>query len=155
MTYFTVHRQHCCSDWIWKYAKEFKAYKTNQNEWFLATDRFMVDYSIHNFSSWPNECPRSLLRRSLERLKNVCVDESQEALLRQPHIGQFFGIRTPINSSSSDSSYSSESAESSFTGITSLASDLSGDTILSIGMLSDSEFSVGESDESLGCSSVR
>jgi hypothetical protein len=61
---------------------------------------------------------------------------------------QFFGIREPVNSTSSDSSYSNESVESSFTDLTSLASDLSGDTILSFGMLSDSEFPVGDLDDS-------
>ena len=64
----------------------------------------------------------------------------------QPRIDQFFGICNPINSLGSDSSYSVESIDSSFTDLLSFASDLSGDTILSFGMLSDSEFPVGELD---------
>jgi hypothetical protein len=136
-----------------KYIEEFQAYKANQNEWFRATDRFMVDYSLHDFLSWPRDRRRSLLT-TLKRLKNVYANECEQALWCQPCINQFFGIRDIINSSSSDSSYLVESVESSFTDLASLASDLSGDTILSFGVLSDSEFPIGELDDSSGYSSA-
>ncbi len=130
-----------------KYIDEFQAYKANQNEWFRATDRFMVDYSLHDFLSWPRKRRRSLLT-TLKRLKDVYTNECKQALRCQPRIDQFFGIRESVNSTSSDGSYSDESAESSFTDLTSLASDLSGDTILSFGVLSDSEFPVGDFNDS-------
>ena len=46
-----------------KYIEEFQAYKVTQNEWFHATDGFMVDYSLHDFLSWPRECRRTLLSK--------------------------------------------------------------------------------------------
>jgi hypothetical protein len=62
-----------------KYIEEFQAYKANQNEWFRVTDRFMVDYSLHDFLSWPRDRWRSLLTK-LKRLKNVYMDECEQAL---------------------------------------------------------------------------
>ena len=60
----------------------------------------------------------------------------------------------PVNSLSSNSSYPDESVESSFTDLTSIASDLCGDIILSFDVLSDSEFPVGELDDSSRYSSA-
>ena len=113
----------------------------------------MVDHNLHEFLSWPCERRRSFLT-ILERLKKVYTDECEVALQCQPCIDQYFGIRVPANLSSSDSSYSYMSSDSSTIDLMAIASDLSGDTILSFGVLSDSEFPVNESDGSSEYSSA-
>ena len=94
----------------------------------------MLDIQLQDFLSWPRDRRRSLLQ-TWERLKRTYSSENDAQLLTQRRINTFFDVRVPPDLQSLDSSYSpSDMSES--TDYTSLASDLSGDTLLPIGSLS-------------------
>jgi hypothetical protein len=102
----------------------------------------MIDVSLNDFLSWPRDRRRSLLH-TWERLKKVYSSENDAQLRVRQHIDIFFAIRVPPDRNDSDESYSpSEISDS--TDYTSLASDLSGDTILSLGVILSSDESICE-----------
>ena len=80
--------------------------------------------------------------------------KTNATLLRQHRVDTFFDIRIPLEQLASDSSYVPSATDSSVsTDFTSLATDISGDTILSFGMLSVNDFSadidLSDGDESV------
>jgi hypothetical protein len=75
-----------------------------------------------------------------ERLKKVYSSENIAQLRTQRRIDTFFDIRVPPDRDDSDDSYSSSDMSDS-SDSTSFASDLSGDTILSFGVLLSSDMS--------------
>jgi len=122
--------------------EQFLEFKRNQTEWFRSTDHFMLDVSLNDFLSWPRDRRRSLLQ-TWERLKKVYSSENDAQLRVQQRIDTFFAIRVPPDRNDSDESYSlSDMSDSS--DYTSLASDLSGDTILSFGVILSSDESICE-----------
>jgi hypothetical protein len=90
---------------------------------------------------------KKLYKRSLlhtwERLKNVYSSENDAQLRVQRRIDTFFEIRVPPDRNDSDDSYSPSDMSDS-TDFTSLASDLSGDTLLSFGAILSSDEALGE-----------
>ena len=121
--------------------ERFLEFKRNQTEWFRSTDRFMIDVPLCDFLSWPRDRRRSLLH-TWERLKKVYSSENDAQLRVQQRIDTFFAIRVPPDRHDSDESYSpSETSDS--TDYTSLASDLSSDT-LSFGVILSSDESLSE-----------
>jgi hypothetical protein len=76
-------------------------------------------------------------------LKNVYSSEDDAQLQVQQRIDTFFEIRIPPDQDDSDDSYSL-SDMSDLTDFTSFASDLSGDTLLSFGVVLSSDESLGE-----------
>ena len=99
----------------------------------------MINVPLRDFLSWPHDRRRSLLL-TWERLKNVYSSENNAQLRTQRRIDTFFDIRVPPDRDDSDDSYSpSDMSDSSDS--TSFASDLSGDTVLSFGVLLSSDVS--------------
>ena len=122
--------------------ERFLEFKRNQTEWFRSTDRFMIDVHLNDFLSWPRDKRRSLLH-TWERLKNVYSSENDAQLRVQQRIDTFFAIRIPPDRNESDESYSLSDMSDS-TDYTPLASDLSGDTMLSFGVVLSSDESICE-----------
>jgi len=117
----------------------FLEFKRNKDNWIRSTDRFMINVPLRDFLSWPHDRRRSLLL-TWERLKNVYSSENNAQLRTQRRIDTFFDIRVPPDRDDSDDSYSpSDMSDSSDS--TSFASDLSGDTVLSFGVLLSSDVS--------------
>jgi hypothetical protein len=122
----------------------FLNFKRNATIWLRSTDRFMTDYPLGEFLSWPRTKRRTLLK-TLERLKKVHNNETSSSLLRQRRIDTFFDIRIPPDIAESDSSFEpSVTDTSTSTEYTAITSDLNGDTLLSFELLSDSAFSAGD-----------
>ena len=90
-------------------------------------------------SQWQRDKQRSLLLM-WERLKKVYSSENIAQLRTQRRIDTFFDIRVPPDRDDSDDSYSSSDMSDS-SDSTSFASDLSGDIILSFGVLLSSDVS--------------
>jgi hypothetical protein len=118
----------------------FLEFKRNKNNWIRSTDRFMIDVPLQDFLSWPRDRRRSLLL-TWERLKNIYSSENTAQLRTQRRIDTFFDIRVPPDRDDSDDSYSSSDMSDSSDDSTSFASDLSGDTVLSFGVLLSSDMS--------------
>jgi thiol:disulfide interchange protein len=99
----------------------------------------MIDVPLRDFLSWPRDRRQSILL-TWEWLKNIYLSENTAQLRTQQRIDTFFDIRVPPDRDDSDDSYSPSDMSDSSDSM-SFASDLSGDTVLSLGVILSSDVS--------------